>query len=67
MTIKNVDELIAVLTEIKSTFGNLPITGGYLSEDGGVRGVSVIDDNSEEVWPTQHAAEPVEPLSIWIE
>lgn len=42
---------IATLEAIKGKFGDIEITGGYLSDDTPLREISVTDSEGMEVWP----------------
>jgi hypothetical protein len=42
---------IATLEAIKAKFGDISITGGYMSDDTPLRSICVTDKEGMEVWP----------------
>ena len=44
-----ISELISRLTEIQQAEGDLPVLGGYLSDDSGLHAVHVLDKDGQEL------------------
>lgn len=44
-------EAIKTLKEIKAKFGDLKITGAYMTEDGPLREIMVTNSEGMQVWP----------------
>ena len=47
-----ISNLIATLEKIKTEYGDIAITGGYMSHDRPLDRVSVTDSHGYEIWPT---------------
>lgn len=46
-----ISEVIRKLNAIKEKFGDIAVTGAYMSDDTPLRSILVTDDKGMEVWP----------------
>lgn len=46
-----ISELIKTLQEIQAEFGDIAVTGGFMTDDAPLRDVSVTEEEGMEIWP----------------